>query len=128
MQVRLADDRMATYEFFGSGEPLFSLVGGCDMAARFMRADTRLLAGRFTCYLIDPHGAGGSTPLRDETAQTHEGQEARFCKEVRRALGLGTVTVHGGMVGHSAERPRRLTPRCFWSSAPVHRRWRLRRR
>jgi pimeloyl-ACP methyl ester carboxylesterase len=39
-----------------------------------MRADAELFAERFTCYLIDPHGSGGSTPPQDEIAYDPEGE------------------------------------------------------
>jgi proline iminopeptidase len=92
---------IATYEVIGSGgEPLLTFVGGPGLAARLMRADAGLLAERFTCYLIDPHGSGGSTPPRDETAYDFAGH-ARFYEEVRRALGLGSVSVHGVSFGGS---------------------------
>ncbi|MBD0353582.1 MAG: alpha/beta hydrolase [Rubrobacteraceae bacterium] len=94
MEVRLADGRSATYEVLGNGPPLLSFVGGPGMPARFMRPDARLFAERFSCYLIDPHGSGGSTPPREDSAYNHEGH-ARFYEEVRRALNLGQVSVHG---------------------------------
>jgi pimeloyl-ACP methyl ester carboxylesterase len=65
-----------------------------------MRADAELFAERFTCYLIDPHGSGGSTPPQDETAYDFVGH-ARFYEEVHRALGLGSVSVHGVSFGGS---------------------------
>jgi len=68
------------------------------MPASFMRPDARLLAERFTCYLIDPHGSGGSTPPREDAAYDFEGH-ARFYEEVRRALDPGPVSVHGVSFG-----------------------------
>jgi pimeloyl-ACP methyl ester carboxylesterase len=89
MEVHLSDGRIATYEVIGSGgEPLLSFVGGPGLSARLMRPDAQLFAERFTCYLIDPHGSGGSTPPQDETAYDFAGH-ARFYEEVRRTLGLG---------------------------------------
>ncbi len=98
MEVRFADGRSATYEVLGSGPPLLSFVGGPGMPARFMRPDARLFAERFACYLIDPHGSGGSTPPSDDTAYDPEGH-ARFYEEVRQALNLGRVCVHGASFG-----------------------------
>ena len=95
MEVRLGDGRSATYEVLGSGPPLLTFVGGPGMPARFMRPDARLFADRFTCYLIDPHGSGGSTPPQDEAAYEPEGH-ARFYEDVRRALDLGPVSVPAG--------------------------------
>lgn len=99
MEVALRDGRSATYEVIGSGsEPLLSFVGGPGLSAKLMRPDARLFAERFTCYLIDPHGSGRSTPPRDATAYDPAGH-ARFYDEVRRALGLGPVNVHGVSFG-----------------------------
>lgn len=101
MEVKLPEGRIATYEVIGSGgEPLLTFVGGPGLAARLMRADAKLFAERFTCYLIDPHGSGGSTPPQDETAYDFVGH-ARFYEEVRGALGLGSVSVHGVSFGGS---------------------------
>ena len=98
MEVALADGRSATYEVLGSGPPLLSFVGGPGLPARFNRPDARLLAERFSCYLVDPHGSGGSTPPREDTAYDPEGH-ARFYEEVRLALDLGPVSVHGVSFG-----------------------------
>jgi 2-succinyl-6-hydroxy-2,4-cyclohexadiene-1-carboxylate synthase len=99
VEVTPPNGRIATYEVIGSGgESLLTFVGGPGLSARLMRADAELFAERFTCYLIDPHGSGGSTPPQDEIAYDPEGH-ARFCEEVRRALGLGSVSVHGVSFG-----------------------------
>jgi len=98
VEVTLRDGRAATYEVIGSGEPLLSFVGGPGLSAKLMRLDAQLFAERFSCYLIDPHGSGGSTPPQDETAYDHVGH-ARFYDEVRRALDLGSVNVHGVSFG-----------------------------
>ncbi len=101
MEITLPNGRIATYEVIGSGgEPLLTFVGGPGLAARLMRADAELLAERFTCYLIDPHGSGGSTPPQDETAYDFVGH-ARFYEEARSALGLDSVSVHGVSSGGS---------------------------
>ena len=122
MEVTLPDGRSATYEVIGSGsEPLLSFVGGPGLSAKLMRSDAQLFAERFTCYLIDPHGSGGSTPPREETAYDHVGH-ARFYDEVRRALDLGPITVHGWSFGgtvaltYAALFPE-LTSRCIAVSA-----------
>jgi pimeloyl-ACP methyl ester carboxylesterase len=99
VEVTLPDGHTATYEVIGSGsEPLLSFVGGPGLSAKLMRPDAQLFAEHFTCYLIDPHGSGGSTPPRDETAYDPVGH-ARFYDEVRRALDLGPVNVHGVSFG-----------------------------
>ncbi len=98
MEVALSDGRSASYEVLGSGPPLLSFVGGPGLPARFNRPDAGLFAEHFSCYLVDPHGSGGSTPPREDTAYDPEGH-ARFYEEVRRALGLGPVSVHGVSFG-----------------------------
>ena len=101
MEVTLPDERIATYEVIGSGgELLLTFVGGPGLSARLMRVDAELFAERFTCYLIDPHGSGGSTAPQDETAYDFVGH-ARFYEEVRRSLGLGSVSVYGVSFGGS---------------------------
>ena len=101
MEVTLPEGRTATYEIIGGGaEPLLTFVGGPGLAARLMRADAELFAERFTCYLIDPHGSGDSTPPQYDTAYDFVGH-ARFYEEVRRTLGLGLVSVHGVSFGGS---------------------------
>ena len=101
MEVTLPEGRIATYEIIGSGgEPLLTFVGGPGLSAGLMCADAELFAERFTCYLIDPHGSGGSTPPQDETAYDFVGH-ARFYEEVRRTLGLGSVSVQGVSFGGS---------------------------
>jgi pimeloyl-ACP methyl ester carboxylesterase len=101
VEATLPNGQNATYEVIGSGgQPLLTFVGGPGLSARLMRADAELFAERFTCYLIDPHGSGGSTPPQDETAYDFVGH-ARFYEEVRRALGLGSVSVYGVSFGGS---------------------------
>ena len=92
--VSLGDDRRASYEIVGEGEPLLMFMGGPGLPARLIWKDAELLAGRFASYLIDPHGSGESSPPADPGAYDHLGH-ARFYDEVRRALGLGRVSVHG---------------------------------
>lgn len=94
--VQLDDGRKATYEVVGSGEPAIWFEGGPGFNAAMGRADCQLLGDRFECYLIDAHGTGGSTPPLDPLDYFADGT-ARFYDDVRRALGLGPVT----LLGHS---------------------------
>jgi len=94
--VRLDDGREATYEVLGEGEPALWFEGGPGFNAAMGRADCELLADRFAFYLVDAHGTGGSTPPADRRDYRAAGT-ARFYDDVRRALGLGPVT----LVGHS---------------------------
>ena len=94
--VRLDGGRQATYEIVGCGEPALWFEGGPGFNAAMGRADCELLADRFAFYLVDAHGTGGSTPPKDPADYRAEGT-ARFYEEVRRALGLDSVTV----LGHS---------------------------
>jgi pimeloyl-ACP methyl ester carboxylesterase len=96
--VGLSGGRQASYEVVGAGEPLLMFPGGPGLPAAFVRADAELLADRFTAYLIDPHGSGGSTPPADPSAYDHRGHAA-FYDEVRAALGLERVSVTGVSYG-----------------------------
>jgi proline iminopeptidase len=96
--VELSQGRQATYEVVGRGRPLLMFVGGPGFPAAFIRPDAELLSDAFACYLIDPHGSGGSSPPPNATAYDHEGH-ARFYDEVRRAMRLDEVTVHGVSFG-----------------------------
>ncbi|MDP9222800.1 MAG: alpha/beta hydrolase [Actinomycetota bacterium] len=53
--VELRDDRIASYEVVGSGDPMVMFPGGPGFAAAYIRPAAELLAERFQCYLIDPH-------------------------------------------------------------------------
>lgn len=96
--IELGDGRRATYHVLGSGEPLLSFMGGPGFPAILNLPDAELLQDRFTVYLIDPHGSGGSTPPENPSDYDHLGH-ARFYDSVRRALGLDRVTVEGTSFG-----------------------------
>jgi pimeloyl-ACP methyl ester carboxylesterase len=96
--IQLAGGRQATYEVLGRGEPLLWFQGGPGLPASLLRHDAELLADRYTSYLIDPHGSGGSTPPADPEDYSPEGH-ARYYDEVRQALGLGTVSLLGFSFG-----------------------------
>jgi proline iminopeptidase len=96
--VTLSGQRRATFERVGTGPPMLMFAGGPGIPAAFVRKDAELLADTFTIYLIDPHGSGGSTPPADAGDYDHLGH-ARFYDEVRRALDLGDVVVHGESFG-----------------------------
>jgi proline iminopeptidase len=94
--VELSDHRTAWYEVIGGGEPMLMFPGGPGFAASYLHPMAHLLADRFECYLIDPHGSGASSPPGDPSLYDHIGH-ARFYDETRRALGLGPVS----LLGHS---------------------------
>jgi pimeloyl-ACP methyl ester carboxylesterase len=96
--IALAEGRRATFKTVGTGPPMLMFPGGPGLPAAFVRKDAALLADLFTVYLIDPHGSGGSAPPADAGGYTHLGH-ARFYDEVRRALDLETVIVHGESFG-----------------------------
>jgi pimeloyl-ACP methyl ester carboxylesterase len=96
--VALGSGRRASYEVVGKGEPLLCFPGGPGFPAVIVREDAELLAGRFEVYLVDPPGTGRSTPAARREDYSHVGH-ARFYNEVREALGLGLVTVHGVSFG-----------------------------
>jgi len=97
-EVELGDGRRASYEVVGHGEPLLCFPGGPGFPALIVKEDADLLSDRFEVYLIDPPGTGSSTPATDRDGYSHLGH-ARFYNEVRDALGLGPVTVHGVSFG-----------------------------
>ncbi|MEA2510340.1 MAG: proline iminopeptidase [Actinomycetota bacterium] len=96
--LELAGGRRATYETIGRGEPLMMLAGGPGLAAAYLRTAAELLGDRFECYLVDPHGSGGSSPPPNVAAYDHIGH-ARFYDEVRAALALERITVFGHSFG-----------------------------
>ncbi|HEY7198009.1 MAG TPA: alpha/beta hydrolase [Gaiellaceae bacterium] len=96
--VELPGGRRATYEVIGDGPPLLMFPGGPGSAADYLRPQAEIAGERFTCYLLDPHGSGGSTPPAADADYSPEGH-VRFYDEVRRALGLGDVSVYGHSFG-----------------------------
>src|SRR3984885_12625026 len=92
--VELGADRRAAYEVIGEGPPLFYFQGGPGFSAALLRSEAELLADRFSVYLIDRAGTGGSPPPSNASQYAHVGR-ARFCEEARRALGLGPATIMG---------------------------------
>lgn len=115
--LELSGGRTATYEVVGRGDPALLLPGGPGAAASYMSEDARLFADVFTCYLVDPHGSGGSSPPASPDGYRPEGH-ARFYDDVRAALGLERVTVLGHSFGggvalaYAALHPR-VTERCI---------------
>lgn len=96
--VQLRGGRKAGYEVIGDGEPLLMFMGGPGFPAELTRRDAELAAGRFASFMIDPHGSGNSTPPECAEAYDNRGHAA-FYDEVRQALGLGRVSVHGVSFG-----------------------------
>jgi proline iminopeptidase len=92
--VDLGDGRRAAYEVIGDGPPLLYFQGGPGFSAALLRPDAELLADKFSVYLIDPAGSGGSTPPSDPSQYDHIGH-ARFYDEVRQALDVATATIMG---------------------------------
>src|SRR5262249_20200917 len=78
----------------GGQARLLWFEGGPGFNAGLGRADVELLSERVTAYLIDAPGAGGSTPPASGQGYT-AAATAAFYEQVRRALGLGRVTVAG---------------------------------
>jgi len=78
----------------GGQARLLWFEGGPGFNATLGRPDVALLSERVTGYLIDAPGAGGSTPPASEQGYT-AAATAAFYEQVRRALGLGRVTVAG---------------------------------
>jgi len=78
----------------GGSARLLWFEGGPGFNAALGRPDVELLSERVTAYLIDAPGAGGSTPPASEQGYA-AAATAEFYEQVRRALGLGRVTVAG---------------------------------
>lgn len=93
-EVGLSGSRRASYDKVGSGPPLLMFPGGPGFPAIIVRDGAEPLADHFTIYLIDPPGTGSTTPPSDPRDYSHLGH-AHFYNEVREALGLGEVAVHG---------------------------------
>jgi pimeloyl-ACP methyl ester carboxylesterase len=98
--VELPGGRQATYYVLGEGPPLLWFESGPGFTAVISVPDATALAARFTVYLIDPHGSGGSTPPTDASGYTPEGH-ARYYDEVRAALGIESTAVLGHSFGGS---------------------------
>ena len=89
--LELADGRQVEWEAIGTGEPLLWIEGGPGLPAHLARPDVALLGDRFRAHLVNAPGCGRSSPLPDYGLEAH----VRYFEEVRRALGLGPVTVMG---------------------------------
>jgi pimeloyl-ACP methyl ester carboxylesterase len=92
--VDLAGGRLAEWEAIGSGEPLLWIEGGPGFPAHLGRPDVVLLADRFRGHLVNAPGSGRTSVPADPEGYSLPGHVA-FFDEVRRALGLGPVTVMG---------------------------------
>ena len=96
--LELPDGRVVEWEATGTGMPLLWIEGGPGMPAHLARPDVALVADRFRAHLVSAPGCGRTSPPKDYGLDTH----VRFFDEVRRALGLGPVTVMahswGGLV------------------------------
>ena len=95
--VRLVDGRQATYEVVGSGETAMWLQGG-SASVDACAGECLLVAKLFRSYLVDAPGVGGSSPIPVDHDVDVEAV-ARFYDAVRRALGLGEVSVLGSGSG-----------------------------
>jgi proline iminopeptidase len=96
--VALAEGRTASYDIIGTGRPALMSAGGPGFSAAYMNGDATLLSDVLSCYLIDPHGSGSSTPPASPASYSPEGH-ARFYEEVRQALALPEVVVLGHSFG-----------------------------
>jgi pimeloyl-ACP methyl ester carboxylesterase len=96
--IDLSGRRRAAFEVIGTGPPLFYFQGGPGFNAALLRADAELLADRFSVYLVDPPGAGGSTAPADPSHYDHLGH-ARFYEDARIALSVGPATIMGTSFG-----------------------------
>lgn len=89
-----ADGGHAVVDIVGPGPPLFWFEGGPGFPADLGLPDVALLADRFTCYLINPPGVGGSRLASGQPAPDHLGH-ARLYEQILQALDLGPVLAIG---------------------------------
>ncbi len=98
----LPDGQVVEWEALGEGEPLVWIEGGPGLPAHLARADVVPVLDRFRCHLVNAPGCGRTSPPRRRSDYDLEGHVA-FWEAVRRALGLGPVTLMGhswgGLVG-----------------------------
>lgn len=92
--LTLPDGRTVEWEAVGAGEPLLWIEGGPGLPAHLARPDVALISDRFLCYLVNAPGCGRTSPPSEPGGYGLDGH-VRFFDEVRRALGLGSVTVMG---------------------------------
>jgi pimeloyl-ACP methyl ester carboxylesterase len=92
--LTLPDGRTVEWEAVGDGEPLLWIEGGPGLPAHLARPDVALISDRFRCYLVNAPGCGRTSPPLQLDGYSLDGH-VRFFDEVRRALGLGAVTVMG---------------------------------
>jgi pimeloyl-ACP methyl ester carboxylesterase len=92
--LTLPDGRTVEWEAVGDGEPLLWIEGGPGLPAHLARPDVALISDRFRCYLVNAPGCGRTSPPPEPNGYSLDGH-VRFFDEVRRALGLGPVTVMG---------------------------------
>ena len=92
--LELPDGRHAEWEASGAGPPMLWIEGGPGLPAHLARPDVALVADRFRAHLVNAPGCG-----RSSTPTTADGYgldaHVRYFDDVRRALGLGAVTVMG---------------------------------
>jgi pimeloyl-ACP methyl ester carboxylesterase len=94
--LTLPDGRSVEWEAVGAGEPLLWIEGGPGLPAHLARPDVELIADRFRCFLVNAPGCGRTSPPVDRDGYGIDGH-VQFFDAVRRALGLGQVT----LMGHS---------------------------
>jgi proline iminopeptidase len=92
--LTLLDGRTVEWEAVGAGEPLLWIEGGPGLPAHLARPDVALISDRFRCYLVNAPGCGRTSPPAEPDGYGLDGH-VRFFDEVRRALGLGPITVMG---------------------------------
>jgi proline iminopeptidase len=94
--MALPGGHQVEWEAVGEGPPLLWIEGGPGLPAHLARPDVALFADRFRCHLVNAPGCGRSTPPASTDGYSLEAH-VRYFDEVRRALGLGPVT----LMGHS---------------------------
>jgi proline iminopeptidase len=94
--LRLPDGRQVEWEAIGDGPPLLWIEGGPGLPAHLARPDVVLFADRFRAHLVNAPGCGRTSAPATDDDYGLDAHVAYF-EDVRRALGLGLVT----LMGHS---------------------------
>lgn len=90
-EAQLSDGSMFTYAVAGQGPPMIGMPGGPGVSAGYLHSFAEPLLDRFTWYLVDPPGTGGSSPVDDYSIGAH----VAFYRRALDAFGFDRAHVFG---------------------------------